>query len=342
MAELIQSNIGEITDIQPRIDDALNRHLITRKRPTISLNPFELVRLEDYEKIKTAYLGHKAVWENEGLDIEPLIRSIYILDGATEDNLPNYTNTDLFRIESMSEWKGQWIAEERSHGEIMVREMESRGFVDMPGVWLPTREQNLASGIHLKVETLADAICYVATQELLTREAHFHSSRLMDNYAKRNLRDIGADEGRHYQFYLSVLSAIVEVNPDMALIAMRNQHEKDNFSMPGKKGIKGYSKLALVIALSGVFDAITVLRAQKQTIDESGMLISCPTTDEGKSALEWANTLSDNSDKIWLDNQTKLDEFRFKTAQKIKSSQRPFILGHTVEIIGNQFTPIDN
>ncbi len=162
----------------------------------------------------------------------------------------------------------------------------------------------------------------------------------MDNSARKTLRDIGSDEGRHYQFYVSALGAFALVNPDAALTAMRCQHEADNFSMPGKQGIKRFSRLASTIAAGGVFDSITVLKAQKQTIDESGMLLTTPVTDEGKAALEWAQGISEKSDRIWEDNQLKLDEFRSKQAKKIEPGLlRPLILGHTVEIIDKQFVP---
>lgn len=334
------SRIALFEAIQPEVVEAFNRHISRTGRKTISLDPYALVPLEKYESLQNEYEIHVAKWANHGIDIRQIIKANLLVDAATEENLPHYTAQIESGFESWHEWNGRWTAEERSHGEIMVRDIEARKIMDMSAEWLPVRENNLATGIHPKVNTPADGIAYVATQELLTKVAHFQSARLMDASGSRTLRALGSDEGRHYQFYVSALRAIARVNPDMALVAMRRQHEGDNFDMPGKKGIIGYTVLAKTIALSGVFDAITILEAQKQTIDESGLLEVNPKTDEGKAAQEWAYAISSKDDPSWIRKQKLMDLLRQRAVPKISSTLRPFILGQTVEFENNSFIPI--
>lgn len=245
--------------------------------------------------------------------------------------MPWYTADIVSGFPFWYEWNGRWTAEERSHGEIMVRDMEARGILDMSKEWLPIREQNLATGIYPKVLFPADGLAYVSTQELLTKIAHFKSARLMDESGSKTLRALGSDEGRHYQFYVSALRALARVNPDMVLNAMRRQHEGDNFGMPGEKGIIGYKGLAKTIALSGVFDAITVLEAQKKTIDDAGLLDVAPLTDKGKESQEWANSISNRENLIWARKQKLMEKIRERAASQIgEQALMPFILGHTV------------
>ncbi|MEI7682898.1 MAG: acyl-ACP desaturase [Candidatus Saccharibacteria bacterium] len=342
MTELeTMSQTAQFDAIKTEVDEAFERHISRVGRNTISLDPYALVPLDDYDSLRSGYEDHVSHWDSNNIDIRPVIRATLLVDAATEENLPWYTSHIEAGFESWHEWNGRWTAEERSHGEIMLRDIEARGILDMSKEWLPIREQNMASGIHPKVTSLADGVAYVATQELLTKDAHFQSARLMDAPGSKTLRAIGSDEGRHYQFYMSALKALSKVVPDTVLVAMRHQHENDSFAMPGQKGINGYSGLARTIALSGVFDALTILEAQKKTIDEAGLLDSAPVTDEGKKAQEWAHALSAKEDITWQRKRKLMEITRQRAFSSIGSSSlRPFILGYSVEIKNNSFVPI--
>ena len=343
MAEnILVDRKAQFDSIESEVEAAFERHISKVNRDTISLDPYKLVPLSDYGILKENYESHVNKWANEGIDIKPIIKATLIIDTATEENLPWYTAHIEAGFEAWHEWNGRWTAEERSHGEIMVRDIEARGILDMSQEWLPIREMNLAIGIHPEVTTPADGIAYVATQELLTREAHFHSSRIMDDRGAKTLRAIGTDEGRHYQFYVSTLKALANVNPDIALAGMRRQHEGGAFAMPGKKGIKNYDILANTIALSGIFDAITILEGQKQTIDEAGLLDVTPNTDQGKKDREWAYSISSRENILWTRKAKLMEITRERSMKHIeKDKLLPFILNHTVELSNNSYKSIE-
>lgn len=334
------SRIALFEAIGPEVSEAYDRHISQSGRKTISLDPYALVPLEKYESLQDEYNTHVKKWADYGIDIHQVIKSTLLVDAATEENLPHYTAEIEAGFELWHEWNRIWTTEERSHGEVMVRDIEARKIMNMSTEWFPVREQNLVTGIHSKVDTPADGIAYVATQELLTKVAHFQSARLMDSSGSKTLRALGSDEGRHYQFYISALKAVSRVDPDMVLVAMRRQHEGNNFAMPGEKGIPNYNVLAKTIALSGVFDAITILEAQKKTIDDAGLLDVDPKTDEGKAAQEWANAISSKDDRSWTRKQKLMDILRERAVSEISSTLLPFILGQTVELENNSFIPI--
>ncbi len=327
--------------IREPFEAALNLHILRSQRKTISLDPYAMVPLETYAELAVGYAEHVERWLELGVDIKPIVKSVLLVDTATEANLPWYTAHIEEGFEPWHEWNARWTAEERSHEEVMLRDIEARGIFNMSTEWLPVREQNMAAGIHPEVTTPADGIAYVATQELLTKIAHFHSSRIMDEKGARNLRAVGSDEGRHYKFYVDMLKALGEAYPDFALIGMRRQHEGDSFAMPGQKGIRGYNIHAKNIALSGIFDSITVLEAQKQTIDDAGLLRLKPITADGMQAQEWASGLSEKTDLIWDRKSRLMDRIRERSANRAnRIGPRPFILGHTVELVNNLFVPI--
>ncbi len=264
-----------------------------------------------------------------------------LVDTATEEGLPHYAAEISSGFPVWDEWNGRWIAEERSHGDIMVRDIEARGILDMSSEWLPVREQNLATGIHPNITSPADGLAYVATQELLTKVAHFNSARIMDTPGAKNLWAIGGDENRHYNFYVSALQALGRVAPDAALAGMRRQHKGNAFNMPGKKGIPGFSELSLTIILGGLFDKVTVLEAQRKTIDDAKLLEAAPVTDQGKIDQEWAHGIYSRQDPIWVRKQNLMDGLRERAKPKQEAGVLlPFILGQTVEIIEKSYVPI--
>ncbi len=328
-------------EIEPQIGEAYDRHITAVARDTISLDPYSLVPIQDYEQIRVGFNEHVNEWATNGIDILPLVKSALLVDAATEENLPWYTALLTGGFESWVDWNARWTAEEKSHGEIMVRDIEARGIMDMTTEWLRARELNMVKGIHPEIPTPQDGIAYVVTQELLTRAAHFGLARLMDSAGRKSLRAVGADEGRHYQFYVSAAHALAIAFPDLALMAMRRQHEGDNFGMPGQKGIPAYEALAKIIALGGMFDAITVLEAQKKTIDEAGLLQAVPVSDEGKQALDWAYGISERTDPTWERKTKLMSKIRERATKSIDpNGLKPVILGTTVELVDNEFKAI--
>jgi hypothetical protein len=324
--------------IQPEFEAAYNFH--DQRRPAgregVALNPYTEVPLNEFELFREAYGLHIASWAERGIDIQPVARATLKVDTATEAGLPYYTHELMRSAEPLVLWNRRWTTEEDSHGIIMVRLMEAREMFDMANEWQPTRDSNLLAGIHVRGRRPEDTAAYAAVQELLTQDAHYNSSGLMDLAAAESLKNIAVDEGRHHQMYLKIFRAIAKYYPDLALAAMRRQHKGEAFAMPGMQGIPNYGRLALTIAMGGVFDGLTVLNAQKQTIDKSGLLTVTPKTERGKKDQAWANALSSGEDPRWAAATARIEDVRDRSfdrhKKRPKGDLRPFILGRTVAL----------
>lgn len=331
-------------EIQPDIDAAYDHHIQTNPRKDrLTIDPYAAVPLENYSALREEHEAHVQLWADQGVDVLSVIRAYELVNTATEDNLPYYTAQIIAGFESWRLWNYRWTAEEGSHGETMIRGMDARGYIDLSQEWQPLREKNKAAGMHVEIETPADGVSYVAVQELLTKMAHFSSGNIMDKSARKNIRAIAGDEGRHYQFYLKALKAMALRHPDYVLGAMRRQHEGDAFDMPGKDGIEHYGAMSKTIAAAGLFDAITILRAQKQTIEEAALLTMQPQTDQGKADQEWAATVANESSDVWVRKQKLMQITRERAAKRAADQSdelRPFILGATVELNGNDYSAI--
>jgi len=327
--------------IRPEIEGAINDHISRTNRKTISLDPYQLTPLEAYVDLKQRYDEHLTHWAGFGLDIAQVIRNTSILHTATEENLPWYTASLFSGFDEGIVWVRRWTTEEKSHGELMLRDIEARGILNMSLEWLPVREANMNAGTAVSTNSIPDIAAYAAPQELLTRVAHFNAARYVDEPHAKNLRLIGSDEGRHYKFYLTMMKALGQEFPDIALAAMRHHHDNGAFEMPGQKGILNYTQMAREIAVSGVFDAIMVLKAQKQTIDEAGLLTITPKTDQGKKNQEWAFSVSSEENKAWQRSQ-KLTQLLRERAVKnlVDGPLKPLILGYNVIIENNKLLPI--
>ena len=138
-----------------------------------------------------------------------------------------------------------------------------------------------------------------------------------------------------------MLKALGQEFPDVTLAAMRRHHDNGAFEMPGQKGILNYAKMAKNIAISGVFDAVMVLRAQKQTIDEAGLLNVRPITDQGKEDLEWASKVSSEEHDAWQRGKRLTQLLRERAAKaRVDGPLRPLILGHNVDIVNSKLVPL--
>jgi acyl-[acyl-carrier-protein] desaturase len=98
----------------------------------------------------------------------------------------------------------------------------------------------------------ADALAYVALQELATRISHRNTGTLLEDEAGyKVMARVAADENLHYLFYRDLVSAALEIDPSSTMMAIERQVR--TFEMPGT-GIPDFSTLAAAIAETGIYD----------------------------------------------------------------------------------------
>ncbi|MEZ5243610.1 MAG: acyl-ACP desaturase [Acidimicrobiales bacterium] len=193
-------------------------------------------------------------WQPDDATIPPAVRSALFVNVLTEDNLPFYFR-DIERMfgrdGAWGEWVRRWTAEEGRHGMVLNTYLQATRALD-PVELERARMIQVQTGAVPEPPSAAEGLAYVSLQELATRISHFNTGNLLDDPVGRQImRRVAADENLHFLFYRDALSAIIEIDPSSAVMAMEKQ--TTDFAMPGL-GIPGFNDHAKAIADAGIYD----------------------------------------------------------------------------------------
>jgi len=223
----------------------LERHLATTKE----WFPHALVpwtQAKDYEP--------DYEWAPDDATIPAAVRSALFVNVLTEDNLPYYFR-DIERMfgrdGAWGEWVRRWTAEEGRHGMVLNAYLQATRALD-PTELERARMIQVQTGAVPEPPTPAEGLAYVSLQELATRISHFNTGAMLeDSVGRRIMRRVASDENLHFLFYRDAFSAIIDVDPSMAVMAIEKQTV--DFAMPGV-GIPGFNSHAKAIADAGIYD----------------------------------------------------------------------------------------
>ena len=236
-----------LCELEPVVASNLERHLSLAKE----WHPHDYVpwsRGRDF-----AFLGGDD-WQPEDSPLDPVARTAMVVNLLTEDNLPSYHReiaTRFGRDGAWGQWVGRWTAEEGRHG-IAIRDYltVTRG-VD-PVELERARMAQMTTGYDSGDKTAVQALAYVSFQELATRVSHRNTGR---RPAARSPSSCSAasptDENLHMVFYRNLMAAALDIDPDQAMEAIRD--EVVGFSMPGA-GMADFARSSVVIAKAGIYD----------------------------------------------------------------------------------------
>jgi acyl-[acyl-carrier-protein] desaturase len=173
----------------------------------------------------------------------------------TEDNLPHYFHAiaRAFPPDSvMGEWTRRWAAEEARHAIVIRDWITVTRSLDLVALER-ARMRQVASGFDqgARGETLADAMVYLALQELATRIAHWNTGQHLDANGTTMMRRVAADENLHFLFYRDMATVLLQADPSAGMLAIDRQ--VTGFSMPGA-GITDFARHASMIAACGIYD----------------------------------------------------------------------------------------
>ncbi|WP_454792828.1 acyl-ACP desaturase [Mycolicibacterium lutetiense] len=238
---------GVLHELEPVVASNLDRHLsMAREWFPHDYIPWSRGR-------EFAFLGGED-WQPEDSPLDPVAKVAMTVNLLTEDNLPSYHReiaTRFSRDGAWGTWVGQWTAEEGRHG-IALRDylVVTRG-VD-PVVLERLRMEHTVAGYDSGDKTPLAALAYVSFQELATRVSHRNTGRASGcPIADQLLARIAADENLHMVFYRNLMAAALDIAPDAAMTAVRD--EVVNFAMPGV-GMTDFAKNAITIAKAGIYD----------------------------------------------------------------------------------------
>jgi acyl-[acyl-carrier-protein] desaturase len=259
-----------LRELEPVVATNLDRHLGIAKE----WHPHDYVpwsRGRDFE-----LLGGED-WKPEDSPLDPVAKTAMVVNLLTEDNLPSYHReiaTRFGRDGAWGQWVGRWTAEEGRHG-IALRDylVVTRG-VD-PVALERARMQQMTIGYDSGDKTALEALAYVSFQELATRVSHRNTGRATGcPIAEQLLTRIATDENLHMVFYRNIMAAALDISPDEAMQAIRD--EVVGFAMPGA-GMVDFTRSSVIMARAGIYDlrlhhdevVMPVLR-QWQVFDRTG------------------------------------------------------------------------
>ncbi len=271
-----------------------------------------------------------------GVDVRPVLAAAFLVNLLTEDNLPHYTHKSMVIAggsDALVEWVQEWTAEEDAHGVLMRDYALLSGLIADGGVidhatYLAGRTSQLRHGTEVDPPSSYHAFAYLTLQEHLTKEAHNGLSWLLDRAGRTALRPVAGDEQNHYEFYLALSGAALAIDPDAALIGIRDAYT--SFEMPGRVGIPGFDDLALVIGVAGVFDLATIAGSMRTIATKLGIGDVAPITDAGRRAQ--AELLALTGERGVRRRRTVMERVRAQVPTAPgPDGLRPFVLGVTIE-----------
>jgi len=243
----MNAQVAVLHELEPVVAQNIDRHLSVARE----WFPHDYVpwgRGRDF-----AFLGGED-WVPQDSPLDPVAKVAMTVNLLTEDNLPSYHReiaTRFTRDGAWGTWVGQWTAEEGRHS-IALRDylVVTRG-VD-PVVLERLRMEHTVAGYDSGDKSPLAVLAYVSFQELATRISHRNTGRASGcPVADQLLARIAADENLHMVFYRNLMAAALEIDPDAAMAAIRD--EAIGFAMPGQ-GLTDFAKNAITIAKAGIYD----------------------------------------------------------------------------------------
>ncbi len=233
-----------VHDLAPTVERLYERHLGAAK----AWLPHELVPWE-----RAVESQPRGTWSDDDSPLPFGVRSALVVNLLTEDNLPYYYETihRVFAHDAWRVWARRWVAEEMRHAIVIRDYVTVTHAVDLAALERGRMHQ-VCGGMVPQPASPADALVYVALQELATRIAHRNTGTLLDDEAGyKVMARVAADENLHYLFYRDLVSTALALDPSGTMLAIERQVR--TFEMPGT-GIPEFTALAAAIADAGIYD----------------------------------------------------------------------------------------
>lgn len=193
-------------------------------------------------------------WDESESTLSPEVRTAFVLNLLTEDNLPYYTSlfgTYFDEDSIMKRWSRLWTAEEGQHALAMRSYLLTSRNCD-PKLLEDDRMATVEGGWDPGFATVVDMFCYTSAQELATRISHRNTGVKSDcETAHALMAKIARDENHHFLFYRGVTTEMLAQAPNVVLPALNRVLQ--NFDMPGTK-IPGFGRRALQMARIGIYN----------------------------------------------------------------------------------------
>ncbi|MDE0854948.1 MAG: acyl-ACP desaturase [Nevskia sp.] len=184
------------------------------------------------------------------------VRVALALNLLTEEGLPHFHRVVASHIGNESpwaEWNNLWTAEEDRHGCALRDYVRDARIFNM-GALERMQYRYLEAGFNPDWQRDPyRLLAYTSLQERATQMAHANTGRTCSQYEpriQRILAHIAGDESRHYAFYSSVFSAVLEADTDIALNSLLKVMPA--LAMPGHT-ISDYEHMSDVVRRANIY-----------------------------------------------------------------------------------------
>jgi len=241
-----------VSELEPVAGRLLDRHLASARE----WFPHELI---PYERGRAARPGAwtEADADLGGASLPEAVRSSLYVNLLTEDNLPYYLR-DIHILfggdDAWGAWARRWTAEEGRHSMAIYGYLMVTRAVD-PVALERGRMCQVSTGQVPAPVSAHDGLVYLTLQELATRIAHRNTGKMLDDRVGYEvMARVASDENLHFLFYRDLVTAALEADPSVGVIALERQVRE--FEMPGV-GIVDFADHANAIAKAGIYDLIS-------------------------------------------------------------------------------------
>lgn len=191
------------------------------------------------------------------------------LNLLTEEGLPHfhrllaaYLGGDTF----WSRWTNLWTAEEDRHGAVLHDYARDSQVLDNP-VLERMQFEYLRAGFEPEWDRDPYRVfVYTTLQERATQVSHANTGKLAGSYEPMIgtvLGNVAREEARHYTFYRTIFKAVLERDPDRALVSAAEL--MPSIDMPGVN-MPHFREMADVIRRAGIYGPRDYLRIVEEQI----------------------------------------------------------------------------
>jgi acyl-[acyl-carrier-protein] desaturase len=260
-ARSILAKVEVLKDLEAKVRELMAEHEEKRQL----WFPSELLQAEEGESPDE----HVKELRQRAAGIPDSARTAVALNLLTEEGLPHfhrllavYLGDDTF----WRSWNNLWTAEEDRHGVVLHDYVRETNLLDQRGLDA-LQFSYLRSGFHPGWDRDPYRVfAYTSLQERATQHSHSETGKLVGEYEPllaKILRLVAREEARHYSFYRTIFSEILERDPNEAL------HSASlilpALQMPGVN-MPGFNKFADVVRRAGIYGPRDYLRIAQEQI----------------------------------------------------------------------------
>lgn len=246
----LQANIELVKSLEPVVQK--NLHLLLP--PEKIWQPTDILSV-DFSRPKDEWTNQILVLQQQSAGLSAEVLVTLIGNTVTEEGLPLFM-ASLVKSEAFGDrtgtddtawakWARGWTAEEKRHGDLLMRFLLFTGRVNVKAVD-KTNQSLIRNGFTPNDGSdPLQSIVFTTVQEKATNVSHNNEGRLATQQGDETLakicKQIASDENRHFAFYRNMFMEALRLDPDRAMIAFHKLMEKQ-VVMPGRLMDDGVSK----------------------------------------------------------------------------------------------------